>query len=83
MMNVAILHDSVSESSSPDQVDVLLQAEAVSNALSELGFEPIPVSVSLDVQEVIKTIRHIKPAFVFNLVECIHGRGHLIHLIPS
>ncbi len=83
MMNVVILHDLVSESSSPDQVDVLLQAEAVSNALSELGFEPIPVSVSLDVQEVIKTIRHIKPAFVFNLVECIHGRGHLIHLIPS
>jgi D-alanine-D-alanine ligase len=82
-MKVAVLYNQVSEGSRADEQDVLIQAETVSLALSELGFEPVPVIFSMDIPKVIKMLRKIRPFFVFNLVEAIENSGRLIHFAPA
>jgi D-alanine-D-alanine ligase len=82
-MKVVILHDRIAETSRPDEVDVLIQAEAVSQALSRLGHEPVRVSIGLDLSKFVDSLRDLRPAFVFNLVESVEGRGNLIALAPA
>ncbi len=82
-MRIAVLYGNMSENTSKDEQDGLVQVESVSQALSELNHDPVPVSFSLDVKETLKKIAEIKPALVFNLVESIDGQGRLIHLAPS
>jgi D-alanine-D-alanine ligase len=61
---------------------VFVQVAAVSGALSALGHEPLAMSLSLNLTETIDTLAALKPAFVFNLVEAIEGKGILAHLSP-
>lgn len=82
-MKVVVLHDQVAAEDSLDQQDVLIQAQAISHALGALGHESIDVALSLDFKIFLETIKAIKPAFVFNLVESLQGKGRLIHLAPS
>lgn len=83
-MLVAVLHDRVpQEDASPDQKDVLVQAEAVSAALRQLGHDPITVSTSLDFSALSKQLLNLRPSFVFNLVESVEGHGRLIYLPPA
>ncbi len=82
-MRIAVLYGNLSENTSKDEQDGLIQVESVSRALSELNHDPVPVSFSLDVKEALNKIRKIRPALVFNLVESINGQGRLIHLAPS
>ncbi|MBI5594202.1 MAG: ATP-grasp domain-containing protein [Deltaproteobacteria bacterium] len=82
-MRIAVLYGSMSENTSKDEQDGLVQVDSVSKALSELNHDPVPVSFSLDVKETLKKIAEINPALVFNLVESIDGQGRLIHLAPS
>ncbi len=82
-MRIAVLYGDMSENTSKDEQDGLVQVESVCQALSELNHDPVPVSFSLDVKETLKKIAEINPALVFNLVESIDGQGRLIHLAPS
>ncbi len=82
-MRIAVLYGNMSENTSKDEQDGLVQVESVSQALSELNHDPVPVSFSLDVKETLGKIAEINPALVFNLVESIDGQGRLIHLAPS
>jgi D-alanine-D-alanine ligase len=82
-MRIAVLYGNLSENTSIDEQDGLIQVESVSQALSELNHDPVPVSFSLDIKETLGKITEINPALVFNLVESIDGRGRLIHLAPS
>jgi len=82
-MRIAVLYGNMSENTSKDEQDGLVQVESVSQALSELNHDPVPVSFSLDIKETLKHITAINPALVFNLVESIDGQGRLIHLAPS
>jgi D-alanine-D-alanine ligase len=82
-MRIAVLYGNLSENTSKDEQDGLVQVEAVSQALAELNHDPVPVSFSLDVKQTLKKIAEINPALVFNLVESIDGQGRLIHLAPS
>jgi D-alanine-D-alanine ligase len=82
-MRIAVLYGNMSENTSKDEQDGLVQVESVSQALSELNHDPVPVSFSLDVKETLKKIAGINPSLVFNLVESIDGQGRLIHLAPS
>ncbi|MDP2268725.1 MAG: D-alanine--D-alanine ligase, partial [Deltaproteobacteria bacterium] len=43
---------------------------------------PVPVALSLNMAETADKLLAIKPAFVFNLVEAIEGRGNLIACAP-
>ena len=81
--NVVILHNQVTTDSPKDELDVLVQAEEVSKSLSELGYRPVTVPFSLDLEKNIRAIKKIDPLFVFNLVESVEGNGQLIHLAPA
>ena len=81
-MKVAVLHGKVMAGAAQDEQDVLVQAECVSQALAQLGYEPVPIALSLNMAETADELLSLKPAFVFNLVEAIEGRGNLISCAP-
>lgn len=81
-MKVAVLHGKVMAGASQDEQDVLVQVACVSQALAQLGYEPVPVALSLNMAEAADNLLAVKPAFVFNLVEAIEGRGNLIPCAP-
>lgn len=78
-----ILHNQVGPGSPKDELDVLVQAEAVSRALAELGYRVRVVPFSLDVERALRALRRLRPLFVFNLVESVAGDGRLVHLAPA
>jgi len=80
---VVILHNQVTEDSPKDELDVLVQADAVFKSLAELGYQPVTVPFSLDFEKNIRTIKKLDPLFIFNLVESVEGNGQLIHLAPA
>ena len=82
-MKAVILHDRIPPDANFDHQDVLYQSEAIANFLIELGYEPVEISVSLNLKELIEGLKAVNPSIVFNLVESIEGQGRLIHLIPS
>jgi len=82
-MKAVVLHGEVSREAGKDEQDVLVQVGVVSQALSELGYDPVIVPISLNFTEMVDRLLSIRPAFVFNLVESITGQGRLIHLAPA
>jgi D-alanine-D-alanine ligase len=82
-MIVAVLHGQVPADASRDEQDVMVQVEVVSQALSQLGYTPVAVPLSLELETAVLYLRRLRPLFVFNLVETVQGRGHYIHLGPA
>jgi D-alanine-D-alanine ligase len=82
-MKAVVLHSDIQEEAGRDEKDVLVQAEVVSSALSDIGYEPIILPFSLNFVQTIELLKEIRPVFVFNLVETIAGQGSLIHIAPS
>ena len=82
-MRVVVLHGNVAEDAGKDELDVLVQRDAVSTALADLGYDPAALPFSLDMESVVRQLQAFSPAFVFNLVESVEGRGRLIHLAPA
>jgi D-alanine-D-alanine ligase len=82
-MRIAIAHNEVTDSSLPDERDVLVQVEAVSEALLTLGHQPVPLPCNLDLAGLKLAIRQMRPECIFNLVESLDGRGQLIFFVPS
>jgi len=81
-MKVAILHSEVPEAASWDEQDVLVQVAVVSQALIHLGYVPAAVPFSARMERTIQDLKEIGPAWIFNLVETVEGRGRFIHLAP-
>lgn len=81
-MHIAIVHDAVAESDTPDAKDVLVQADAVAGALQRLGHTVRRMACTLDLAAVTKALVDHGIDLVFNLVESISGQGRLIHLFP-
>jgi D-alanine-D-alanine ligase len=79
-MKIAILHDSVSAADAPDARDVIVQADAVAQALKALGHKVFRLACTLNLAALQTTLRRGKIDAVFNLVESINGQGRLIHL---
>jgi D-alanine-D-alanine ligase len=82
-MKIAILHGEVAKDACPDEKDVLVQVDFVSEGLARLGHEPVAVPVSLNLTEAARTLAALCPAIVFNLVESLVGKGRLIHIVPA
>lgn len=82
-MRVAILFNAISEKPMTDELDVLVQLEAISSALARLGHEVDKVPCTLDLRAVVDRLVNDRPDAVFNLVECLEGYGRLIHVVPS
>lgn len=81
--SIAIVHNAVTDPDRPDEADVLVQVDAVSRALTGLGYHPVPVPCDLDLAALKKTLEDIRPLGVFNLVESLGNRGSLIHVVPA
>ncbi|UCF89959.1 MAG: D-alanine--D-alanine ligase [Desulfobacterales bacterium] len=82
-MRIAVVHNAVGDESAPDERDVLVQADAVAEALQQLGHQPVRLACTLDLAAVQDRLREIEPDVVFNLVESLNGQGSLIHLFPA
>ncbi|MBS1113395.1 MAG: hypothetical protein H6Q92_1158 [Nitrospirae bacterium] len=82
-MKAVVLHSEIQEEAGRDEKDVLVQAEVVSSALSDLGYKPVIIPLSLNIVQTTELLKEIQPAFVFNLVETMAGQGSLIHIAPS
>lgn len=80
---VAVVYGAVAADAAPDEQDVLVEVDTVQQALTALGFAPVAVPLTLDLEAVRQRLLHLRPAFVFNLVESVEGLGRLIHLAPA
>jgi D-alanine-D-alanine ligase len=80
---VAIVYGAVAADAAPDEQDVLVEVNTVQQTLTALGFAPVAVPLTLDLEGVRQRLLHLRPAFVFNLVESVEGLGRLIHLAPA
>lgn len=82
-MRIAVVHNAVSDESLPDERDVIVQANVVSDALSQLGHESLLLPCDLNLSSLQQRLIETKPDVVFNLVESLDGKGQLIHVVPS
>jgi D-alanine-D-alanine ligase len=82
-MRIALVHNEVTENDRTDELDVLIQAEAVSKSLEELGHSVFRMPCGLDLSDIKQRLEKLKPDMVFNLVESLGGKERLIHLFPA
>lgn len=82
-MKVMVLHSDPAEGAGADELDAVIQAEAVSRALRDLGWETAVMPFPVDVRKTIEVLSADPPSLVFNLVETVRGDGRLIHVAPS
>ena len=80
--SVAVVHGRVAPDAPPDEQDTLVQVTEVSARLAELGWRPVSIPVDLNLQRMAERLRRLKPAFAFNLVESLDGKGALIGAVP-
>ena len=57
---IAVVHNAVKDSSLPDEQDVLIQVEAVFEALKLLGYKPEPLPCDLDLENLKSRILEIE-----------------------
>ncbi len=79
---IAVLHQHVPPEALPDERDVLVEVEVVCGALLRLGFRPVPVPVTLDLERMLSRLRRMRPRLGFNLVESLGGEDSLLHVVP-
>lgn len=81
-MRVALLHNAVAPDAAADELDVLVQAEAVGAALAAGGHRVVTLPCGLDLGALTAQLAVERPDVVFNLVESLGGQGRLIAVVP-
>jgi D-alanine-D-alanine ligase len=82
-MKIVILHNAVSSSDSPEDLDTLSQVEAVSDSLCRQGHVAAAVPCTLDLAALRETLLESRPQLVFNLVESLGGTDSLSYLASA
>ena len=82
-MNIVILHNAVSSNDSPEDLDTLGQASAISDSLCRLGHNGVTVPCTLDLAALRETLLEYRPQLVFNLVESLGGTDSLSYLASA
>jgi len=82
-LKVLIIYNLPSNNKNPDDLDVLVQLDAVSKSLKELGHEVYKLGITLDLETFENKLLSLKPDLVFNLVEAINGVEKYMHFVPS
>lgn len=72
--------NTLTDKPSGDELDVLVQAEAVEKALENLGHSHSRAYCGLNLEYIRVLLETRSPDLVFNLVESMAGKGSLIHL---
>jgi D-alanine-D-alanine ligase len=79
-MHVLVLHNEAADDSAVDDRDVLVQRDAVLEALRSLGHDAAALSGSLNLSAVSTKLQERRPDVVFNLVESLGGTDRLMPL---
>ncbi len=79
-MHVAILHNIIDDGASLDNLDTLVQVEAIDEALCSLGHRTTRVPVGLNLADALSVLKEAECRAAFNLVESIAGSGRHIYL---
>jgi D-alanine-D-alanine ligase len=82
-VKVVLLYDEPSATAREDELDVLVEADAIEEALAVLGHTAERLPFSLDLPHVTEALRRCDPDCVFNLVEAVEGHGRLVFLAPA
>ncbi len=82
-MRVAIFFNAVVENAKTDELDVLVQVEAIAGVLGRLGHAVEKIPCDFDLSAAMAGIERFRPDLAFNLVECLESYGRLIHVVPS
>jgi D-alanine-D-alanine ligase len=80
---VIILHNAVGADCNPDEADVLHQVALVSEALTDLGYQPEAFPLGINLKGDLERIISREPLFVFNLVESVFDKGELLYIGPA
>ena len=83
MKKVVILHNAVKPGDSKDVLDVMDQVDVVKKALSALDYTVYEIGADINLQNLKDILTTIHPAFVFNLVEMMNGKGEFHYIIPA
>lgn len=79
MKKIVILHTDVAPDAGEDELDTLHEAQTIAEAIITLGYEPVMLPFSMDLNSTISSLRAIHPDVVFNLVETVGGKGSMIY----
>jgi len=82
-VKVALFHSQIPAGATKDEQDIMVQVEAISQALSRLGHDPVIIPFSLNLETTIGALLEARPDKVFNLVETVNGSGRFVHLAPT
>ena len=82
-MHIVILHNAVSNDDSPEDLDTLTQARAITESLHRLGHRPQVVPCTLNMAALRETLLECRPQAVFNLVESLGGTDSLVYVVPA
>ncbi len=78
-----VLHGEIAPDAPADELDTLHEAEALAEGLAELGYEPVRMTFTPNLDETACKLRELAPRFVWNIVESVSGKARLLHLAPS
>ncbi len=81
-MKIVIVYNLPTKEGRTDDLDVLVQVNAVQKSLLNLGHEVMLLGVTLNLEQFSENIIELKPDLVFNLVESINGTELYLHFIP-
>ena len=79
-MRILVLHSAVPAAAPPDELDTLIQAEAVSAALRRRGHVARLAAFEQNPAKLAEIVDHFRADLVFNLVESVWGQGAFAHL---
>lgn len=83
MDKIIILHSDVAPDAPDDELDCLVQAEAIAEAIRALNYDPVLLPFELNLNNTMTMLRSLKPRVVFNIVETLDDKGSLIHVAPA
>lgn len=77
-MNIVVLYNDPDTDATVEDLDVLVQRDAVMEALQRQGHTATPLGCTLNLQAAQQQLRELKPDIVFNLVEALGGTDRLM-----
>ncbi|MFW5734285.1 MAG: D-alanine--D-alanine ligase family protein [Oceanidesulfovibrio sp.] len=82
-MRTGVVHSDVGATPRPDDMDTLIQAEAVAAGLTNSGHEVLLLPARQPVRHVLEELDRKRVELVFNLVETLGGTSESAYLLPS
>jgi D-alanine-D-alanine ligase len=80
---IVVLREAIDAGARLDELDTVLQAGQVAEALQQMGCSVSVLATGLDLEATLAAIGSRRPDCVFNLVESLGGHGRLVHLVPA